>query len=110
MLAEKIIQPTTHSTIVDPRELVSDKLLKDIRGEVLLIRTYQGTTICSQLADKMLQQALSWLLLAGDELKTNGFIAGYVSEKGGKFAIINRDQAVELIAIWIFEGMRNELG
>lgn len=94
------------SVVVDPRELVSDQLLNDVHGEVLLIRSNQVTTICKRSANDMRQQAFSWLHMAGTD-KNASFIAGRVSDKGGRFQIVSRDQAVELIALWIFEELQH---
>ena len=94
------------TVIVDPQELVSDQLLGEIHGEVLLIRSTHSTTICKRSAGNMKRQALSWLYLAGTEQDVI-FIAGNISDKGGRFQIIKRDQAVELIGMWIFKDIQH---
>ncbi len=93
------------NVIVDPLDLVSNQLLGEIHGAVLLIRSTQSTTICKRSAKNMRRQALSWLYLAGTD-KDASFIAGRVSDKGGRFQIIKRNQAVELLAKWIIEEMQ----
>ena len=92
--------------IIDSLELICDQLLGEIHGEVLLIRSTHSTTICKRSAKNMRRQALSWLYLAGTENDVS-FIAGRVSDKGGRFQIIKRNQAVELIAMWIIEEMQH---
>lgn len=88
-------------TVAEPHELVSDQLLNEVYGEILLIRTALTTTICKRTAPNMRSLALTWLYRAGTE-KAN-FLAGKMSKKGGRFQVVNRDQAIELLRKWIFE-------
>lgn len=104
MQAAKTLKPFV--TLIDPKELVSDQLLKDVKGEVVLIRHDLGTIICSRSAENMKQQVVSWLNLAGTA-ENASFITGRITDKGGRFRIINRESAVEIIALWIFEVIPN---
>jgi len=88
-------------TAVKPQDMVSDQLLNEVHGEVLLIRTAYATTICQRSARNMRQHVIDWLVLAGSEKAS--FIAGKMSENGGRFQVVTRDQAIELIATWIFK-------
>jgi hypothetical protein len=86
---------------VKPQEMVSDQLLNEVHGEVLLIRTAYATTICQRSARNMIKHVRDWLVLAATEKAS--FIAGKMSENGGRFQVVTRDQAIELIATWIFK-------
>lgn len=94
-------------SVVTPQELVSDKLLSEVGGDVLFIHSVHGTTICERSVEDMRQQSLSWLVKADTEKAS--FIAGHVSEKGGRFQIITKDQAVELLAVWVFEEVQHAM-
>ena len=86
---------------VKPQDMVSDQLLNEVHGEVLLIRTAYATTICQRSARNMRQHVMDWLVSAATEKAS--FIAGKMSENGGRFQVVTRDQAIELIATWIFK-------
>ncbi len=86
---------------VEPDEMVSDQLLNEVHGEVLVIRTAYATTICQRSAKNMRQHVMDWLVLAATQKAS--FIAGKMSENGGRFQVVTRDQAIELIATWIFK-------
>ncbi len=91
----------THPVIaIAPQKLVSDQLLNEVHGEVLFIRTAYATTICQRSARNMNQHIMDWFAMAGTEHAS--FIAGNMSENGGWFQVVTRDQAIELIATWIF--------
>lgn len=87
--------------VVQPQDMVSDQLLNEVHGEVLLIRTACATTICQRSARNMSRHIMDWLVLAGTEKAS--FIADKMSENGGRFQVVTRDQAIELIATWIFK-------
>lgn len=102
------IAQTIHPvTVAEPHELVSDQMLSEVHGEILLIRTAHTTTICNRTAGNMRQQALTWLYRAGTE--NASFLAGKMSEKGGRFQVVTRGQAVELLAVWIFEEVQHAM-
>lgn len=92
-------------TVAEPRELVSDQLLSEVHGEILLIRTAHATTICKRTAANMRQQALTWLYRAGTE--NASFLLGKMSEKGGRFQVVTRGQAIEVLGTWIFKELKN---
>lgn len=98
MQTAEVIHPLI---VVQPQDMVSDQLLNEVHGEVLLIRTAYATTICQRSARSMRQHVMDWLVLAGTEKAR--FIAGKMSENGGRFQVVTRDQAIELIATWIFK-------
>ncbi len=84
-----------------PQGMVSDQLLNQVQGEVLFIRTAYATTICQRSARNMSKHVMDWLVLAGTEKAS--FIAGKMSENGGRFQVVTRNQAIELITKWIFK-------
>lgn len=92
-------------TVAETQELVSDQFLSEVSGEILLIRTAHTTTICKRTVGNMRQQALTWFYRAGTE--NASFLAGKMSEKGGRFQVVTRDQAVELIGTWIFKELQH---
>lgn len=98
MQTAQVIHPFT---IAEPLELVSDQLLNEVYGEILLIRTLHTTTICKRTAPNMKLLALTWLYRAGTEKAS--FLAGQMSKKGGRFKVVSRDQAIESLGRWIFE-------
>ncbi len=102
MQTAQAIQPVA---VAEPLELVNDQLLGEVYGEILLIRSAQTTTICKRTAGNMRQQALTWLYRAGTE--NASFLVGKMSEKGGRFQVVTRDQAIELIGIWNFKGLQH---
>lgn len=83
----------------DPTEHISEQLLKDICGEVLLISLGKAV-ICKRSAGNLRNRALSWLNIMAEAGCTR-FIIGRVSEKGGRFQVVTREQALELIALWL---------
>jgi hypothetical protein len=102
----QLAQTTTFTIIaVDLQKLVRDQLLNELHGDVLLIRTAHTTTICRRSASNMRQQALTWLMEAVTEKAS--YLAGKVSAKGGRFRVVSRTQAVELIATWIFKELHH---
>ncbi len=94
-------------TVAEPHELVSDQMLSEVHGEILLIRTVHTTTICKRTAGNMRQQALTWLYRAGTE--NASFLAGKMSEKGGRFQVVTRDHAIELLGTWIFKELQHNI-
>lgn len=86
-------------------ELVSSQLLKDVHGEVLLISSGQ-TTICRRSAGNLRQRALSWLNIVANA-RSSRYIAGRVSEKGGMFRVVTREQALDLMTRWLAEALQN---
>lgn len=102
MQTAEVIHPVT---VVESHELVNDQLLNKVHGEILLIHTAYTTTICKRTAGNMRQKALTWLYRADSE--NASFFAGKMSEKGGRFQVITRNQAIELIGTWIFEELQH---
>lgn len=92
---------------IDPKELVRDQLLSQYRGEILLIRSDQ-TTICNRSAGNLRQRALSWLNMVA-KAKSARYISGCVSDKGGRFRIATRNEALALIARLIYEELQQGL-
>ncbi|MBM9514263.1 hypothetical protein [Desulfogranum marinum] len=88
--------------VIHPHELVGDQLLREVDGDVLLIRSTHVSTMCTCSARKRRRQLLACLYLAGTDADAS-FIAGRVSARGGRFQVISREQAVELLARWIVE-------
>lgn len=80
---------------------VDEPLLKDLQGEVLLIRSAQGITVCSRNAGNIKALTPSWMVKLSSPKAT--FIAGEISEKGGRFEFIGKSRAIEIIAEWVFE-------
>lgn len=97
--------PTAEPVVLDPAERISDQLLKHFRGEVLVINSNQST-IYQRSAGNMRQRSLSWLNMVANA-KCTRFIAGRVSEKGGRFRIVTRAEALQIIARWLFEDLQN---
>ncbi|MBM9514796.1 hypothetical protein [Desulfogranum marinum] len=98
MQTAHVIHPVTVS---ESHELVSDQLLNEVHGEVLFIRTAHATTICKRTAGNMRQQVLTWISEAGSP--NASFLTGKMSDKGGRFQVVTRDQAIELFGRWIFK-------
>ncbi len=101
MQTAQVIHPFT---IAEPLELVSDQLLNEVYGEILLIRTAHTTTICKRTAGNIRQQALTWFYRSGTE--SASFLAGKMSGKGGRFQVITRGQAIEVLGTWIFKELQ----
>jgi len=80
---------------------VNEPLLKDLQGEVILIRSERGITVCSRNSENVKKLAQSWLLELSSPKAT--FIAGEIHENGGRFEFIGKDRAIELIAEWVFD-------
>lgn len=97
--------PTIDPGVLDPAEQVSEQLLKDVRGEVLLISAGK-TVICQRTAGNLRRRALSWLNMVANA-NISRYIAGRVSDKGGIFRVVTKEQAFELMARWLVEELRN---
>lgn len=82
---------------------VKDILLKDVQGEVILIRSAQETTICSRNADDLIKKAPEWFFSI---VYSESIVAGNVSQKGGRFEPVRKDQAIDRIGKWVFEKMK----
>lgn len=105
------MQPIEQSSLVvvkDSYERVSDQLLCEVYGEVLLIRSTDSTTICKRSAKNMIQRALVWLYFVG-HARNASFIAGNIVHKGGLFQSITKKQAVELLGMWVFHKIALEM-
>lgn len=102
-------QKSISITAMLPHALVSNQMLNQIHGDILLIRANNVTQICNRSAATMRQQAISWLNMAANEKKAC-FIVGHISAVGGRFQFITRDQAIELVAVWIFEEAQHGVG
>jgi len=95
-LAKIISQPNSCQTIP-----VDEPLLKDLQGEVVLIRSAQGITVCSRNAGNIRNLTPSWMQEISSPKAT--FIAGEISAKGGRFEFIGKSRAIEIIAEWVFD-------
>ena len=86
------------------RTPVKNPLLKDVQGEVILIRSPRGITVCARNSASMTKHAPSWLYSI---VYSEAIIAGNVSKKGGRFEFIRKEQAIEVIGKWVFEQIQS---
>lgn len=81
-------------------------LLRDTRGEVLILRRSDGTTytFCrSHVGSREMKYlAIFWLIVAATPNDAK-FFAGTISSNGGRFLAISQNEIIERIGRWVFE-------
>lgn len=78
---------------------IKDPLLKDVQGDIIMIRSPQGVTVCVRNAADTEKFPL-WLRSI---VYSKAMVAGHVSKKGGRFKFIGKEQAVKVICNWMLE-------
>lgn len=92
-------------TATDLPELAGDILISELKGEILLIRTAHELIVCERSSIHLKDHLFSWLLTARTEPAS--FIGGKVSENGGRFQILKKDEAVNLLETWNFQELQH---